>query len=114
VEGRRAFAELEIARGLEPGNASYWTVRGQLSFQAGRLEEAREAYREAQRLSVDNEFAQQRLLEACTTSAERRQMLAFIKEELIQRSKPVRARSAAGQHDEVPRDLAGPGSRPRR
>jgi tetratricopeptide (TPR) repeat protein len=78
-----AFAELEIARSLEPTSAAYWNVRGVVCTAAGRPEEARQAYREAVRLAVDNHFAMYRLLELCETLAERRQALAFIKDELV-------------------------------
>jgi cellulose synthase operon protein C len=88
AQGRHeeASAELDIACGLEPASAAYHVVRGQVLTRAGRLPEAKEAYREALRLAVDNEFAMSRWLELCESPAERRQMLRFVKEELVRQT----------------------------
>jgi cellulose synthase operon protein C len=77
-----AFAELEAAGQVEPLSPSYWNVRGGLCERAGRRLEAQQAYREAIRLSVDNDFAIGRLMDTCETRDERRAALAFIEAEL--------------------------------
>lgn len=78
-----AFAQLEMAHVLEPTNPSYYTVCGRLRAQAGQREEAKEAYRQAIRLSVDCELAITELLAESETLAERREALALIEAELI-------------------------------
>jgi tetratricopeptide (TPR) repeat protein len=78
-----AFAELDIAYELEPVSVSYWNVRGGLLERAGHRGEALEAYRQAVRISVDNEFAVDRLMQLCENQEERRSALALIEAELI-------------------------------
>jgi tetratricopeptide (TPR) repeat protein len=77
------FAELTAAQGLDPASPSYFTVRAYLSLLTGRREEAKEDYRQAIRLSVDNEHAIIELIAACDTQAERREALAFVELELV-------------------------------
>jgi tetratricopeptide (TPR) repeat protein len=78
-----AFAELELARSLEPLSAAYWAVRGQVCEQAGQRGPAQDAYRETIRLSADHDFAFARLMDLCETLAERRAVLAFVEQEFI-------------------------------
>jgi tetratricopeptide (TPR) repeat protein len=78
-----AFAELEVAFGLEPASPSYWTVRAHLCAVAGRVEQAKDAYRQALRLGVDNGLAIAELVAACDSQAERREVLAFVEGELV-------------------------------
>jgi tetratricopeptide (TPR) repeat protein len=78
-----AAAELKIAEGLEPANPSYFTVLAHLCTVTGRIEEAKEAYRQAIRLSVDNSFAIAELIALCDSHAERREALAFVEQELV-------------------------------
>jgi tetratricopeptide (TPR) repeat protein len=78
-----AAAELKIAEGLEPANPSYFTVLAHLGTVTGRIEEAKEAYRQAIRLSVDNSFAIAELIALCDSHAERREALAFVEQELV-------------------------------
>lgn len=77
---------------LEPAQASLRAeprypiahgVLGAVHAQAGRVGEAREAYRTALRLSVDAEGMIDRLLALCTTPAERRAELEFVHAELV-------------------------------
>jgi tetratricopeptide (TPR) repeat protein len=77
-----AEAELGQARLLEPESPSYWCVGGALRQRQGRLAEAREAYRAALRLSVDNDWAIARLMQTAETLAERREALTFLEGEL--------------------------------
>lgn len=78
-----AKAELALAYELEPNNTAYFAVLGQLCERTGRMAEAQEAYRQAIRLSVDNDYAIGRLIEICETLATRREALAFVESELI-------------------------------
>jgi len=81
-----AFAELDVAYSLEPTNPSYFCIRGQLCERAGQRQEARKAYREAIRLSVDTDFAINRLMDISEGDAERREALAFIESELVRQT----------------------------
>lgn len=77
-----AERELEIAARLEPPSPSYHCVMGRCLSLAGRNEEAREQYRAALRLSIDNELAISELLSLAPRRSERRDELEFIEEEL--------------------------------
>lgn len=77
-----AEAELEEARRLEPDCASYWCALRGLRERQGRLSEARDAYRNAIRLSVDNDWAVGRLMQTADNLAQRREALAFVEGEL--------------------------------
>jgi len=81
-----AFAELDVAYGLEPTSPSYFCVRGQLCERAGQRQEARKAYCEAIRLSVDTDFAINRLMDISEGDAERRETLAFVESELVRQT----------------------------
>jgi len=81
-----AFTELDVAYSLEPTSPSYYCVRGQLCERAGRRQEAREAYRQAIRLSVDIDYAIGRLMDTSENVAERRDALAFIESELVRQT----------------------------
>jgi tetratricopeptide (TPR) repeat protein len=77
------FAEIEIARELEPDNPSYYCILGRLSADSGRIEEAKTAYRSAIRLSVDTDYAINNLILLSPTAQERRTELEFIRQELM-------------------------------
>ena len=85
-EIEEAFAELDLAYGLEPTSPSYFCCRGGLCERVGRRHEAREAYRQAIRLSVDTDYAIGRLMDTSETAAERREALAFIEGELVRQT----------------------------
>jgi cellulose synthase operon protein C len=78
-----AQAEAELCQQLEPHNTTTYSVLGQVHEQAGRRDQAREAFREAIRLSVDNTFAIHQLMAGCETFEQRRESLMFIESELI-------------------------------
>jgi tetratricopeptide (TPR) repeat protein len=78
-----AAAELRIAEGLEPASPSHFTVLAHLCAVTGQIEESKEAYRQAIRLSVDNGFAIAELIAACDSHAERREALTFVEQELV-------------------------------
>ncbi len=77
-----ALASMEVASHLEPSSTTEASVRGSLLLQAGRTGEAKEAFREAIRRSVDNDFAIARLIDACDAKLERVEALAFIEGQL--------------------------------
>jgi tetratricopeptide (TPR) repeat protein len=77
-----AHARMDTARELAPNTVAWHNVLGNISFYEGRLDVAREQYRDALRLSVDSEFALNRLLQACGNIEERRTELAFVLEEM--------------------------------
>lgn len=78
-----AFQEADIAYQLYPHSPSYYCVYGSLCVWAGKLAEAKNAYREAIRLSVDTDGAISQLLSICDSSAERRDALDFVYQELV-------------------------------
>lgn len=77
-----AAEEMRLATQLEPSSPSEAAVRAQLLEMANERVEARAAYREAIRRSVDMEFAIDRLIETADTKAERSDDLAFVEAEL--------------------------------
>ncbi len=77
-----AAAEIGLAMQLEPASPSEAAVRAQVLELAGRRDEARNAYREAIRRSVDMDFAINRLVETSGSRAERTEVIAFIEAEL--------------------------------
>lgn len=77
-----AYDQLEVARRMEPANISYYLVRARVCSLAGRLDQAKKAYREAIRLSADTELAIGELVNCCDSMAERREALTFIESEL--------------------------------
>src|SRR5579864_2221944 len=77
-----AKAELEVAARLEPPSPSYYCVRGRVESLAGENEKARESYRAAIRLNVDNELAISELLLLCPGRPERQDELRFVEEQL--------------------------------
>jgi cellulose synthase operon protein C len=78
-----AFAAVEQAGKLEPASPSYHSTRGKIHLDVGRVAEAKAAFQEAIRLSVDDEYSIAMLLAASPTPAEKRAALRFVKEELV-------------------------------
>jgi cellulose synthase operon protein C len=78
-----AWAEAEIAGKLEPSNVSFYLLRGDLYRSQNQPERAREEYKRAVELSVDNDYAISSLLSLCTKTNERREALRFIRDELV-------------------------------
>ncbi len=80
----QAQAEAWQAYQLEPDSFFSFNVLGKVYAEAGEIEAAKASYREAIRLSADNEYAIGELVALATSRAERRAVLQFIKEELAQ------------------------------
>ena len=78
-----AWAEAEIAGRLEPTSVSYHLLRAHLFRLANKLPEAKVALQDAVRLSVDSDLAIADLIDLCDTPAERREVLAFVKQQLV-------------------------------
>lgn len=68
---------------LDPWHTSGYVLQGEVCQARRQHEEARAAYRQAVRISVDNDYAIARLLDACHTRAQRRDELAFVRDELV-------------------------------
>jgi tetratricopeptide (TPR) repeat protein len=83
-QGRVAEAEieLEIATALEPASTSEASTRGFVLERAGRIDEAREDFREAIRRDVDNEWAMDQLVRVCDSHSQRVEALLFVGREL--------------------------------
>lgn len=79
----QALAEAEVAQSLEPAQSYNYTVFARIYTETGKLEEAKGAYREALKLSVDNDYAIANLMSLSHSAAERRAALQFIKDELV-------------------------------
>jgi tetratricopeptide (TPR) repeat protein len=77
-----AFVELDVARVLDPENTFHFSVLGSVLVRAGRPAEAREAFRQAIRRWVDNEYAVAHLVGSCDEPAARREALEFVAAEL--------------------------------
>lgn len=74
-----AMASAQEALRLEPNNPTGWTVLGDVHEHAGRVEEARQAFRRAIDLSADAEYAIARLARSCDSRAERALALEFVR-----------------------------------
>lgn len=79
-----ALIEAELAQKLEPDQPGAYNVLGKIYTETGRLEEAKAAYRQALKLSIDSEYARGNLMALSHSVAERRAVLHFVKEELVQ------------------------------
>lgn len=79
-----ALTEAYLAQKLEPNQPGAYIVLGKVYADAGRLEEAKTAYRHALKLSVDSDYALANLMAISHSSTERRAVLQFVKEELMQ------------------------------
>jgi hypothetical protein len=77
------FAEADAASRLDPGHPAVHALRGSLLVGVNRISEAKAAFRDAVRLSVDFDFAITQLIACCGTIEERREELAFVKQELV-------------------------------
>lgn len=78
-----AFAQLDIADQCDPNGPTNAVVRGNVLDEAGRRPEARECFRKAIRLSIDQDYAIDRLLSLCDSTAQRREELQFVWQEMI-------------------------------
>jgi len=78
-----AAQETELAEQLEPNHPLCAFLRGRIEHAAGRNDEARAAFREAIRTSIDYDPAVGALVAMCDTQAERETELAFIYAELV-------------------------------
>ena len=77
-----AFDDLEIAGRLEPHSPSYFFTLGHTLNRDDRPREAREAYEEAVRRSVDNEVAIVELFNLARGDEEKRDVIDFVADEL--------------------------------
>jgi tetratricopeptide (TPR) repeat protein len=78
-----AEREIEIATHLDPNSAARYGLCGQLHVRQGKVEEAKEAFRQSVHISVDYEFGVHELVNACQTHVERRAALHFVHQELL-------------------------------
>lgn len=81
-----AIEEAKIAYQMDPSSSTIFTVRGHICIASSRFEEARASFREAIRLSVDNDYAIAQLMRLCDTTQQRRDSLAFIRQELTRQT----------------------------
>ncbi len=79
-----AWQELDIAGQLEPTNPSYFVVRAHVLRVEERIDEAKQSLRRAIELSVDNDYAIAELIDLCETVGERREVLSFVKDQLVE------------------------------
>lgn len=78
-----ALPQADLACRLDPRQSYSHSVRGQVLAEAGRADAARDAFREALRLDIDNSFAMRGLMRACADDGQRREALAFLKEQMV-------------------------------
>ena len=77
-----AWQEADISLRLEPREGPTFHLRAILFRAEGRIAEAKEALRQALRLSIDNVYAAHELLDLSNSLVERREALDLIREEL--------------------------------
>jgi tetratricopeptide (TPR) repeat protein len=73
---------LEHARVLAPDTPAFYTTCAFIALLRGDRDAVQAACRNALTISVDNDYALQRLLDSCATLEERRAQLAFVYQEL--------------------------------
>ena len=78
-----ALAQAEAARRIEPRNSASWGLLGHIQERFRYFSEAREHFRRAIELSVDNSNAIAGLLRLSNTDRERKAELAFVERELV-------------------------------
>lgn len=79
-----AWEQLDIAGQLEPTNPSFFVVRAHVLRAEERIDEAKQTLRRAVELSVDNDYAIAELIDLCETVGERREVLGFVKDQLVE------------------------------
>jgi tetratricopeptide (TPR) repeat protein len=77
-----AWEEAELSLRLEPHEAPTYHLRALLFRCEGRIAEAKDALRATLAQSIDNSYAAHELLDLCSSLAERRRALNFIRDEL--------------------------------
>ncbi len=77
-----AIFQCDEAEPLEPQSPYLWSTRAYVFKKGGRYEDAKHAYREALRLSIDLDFAIQDLIVLCDNLQDRRDSVAFIEQQL--------------------------------
>ena len=78
-----ALREADESARIEPANPSSAGIKAQILLSAGRRVEAREAARDALRHSIDISHPLVVLMNAAATTADKREALAFVRDELI-------------------------------
>src|SRR5512133_1893199 len=73
-----ALGYADHAQALEPNNAYTYCTRGHIYLFMGRRAEAKDDFRRAIRLSVDNPFGIESLVDAGANLVERKEALQFI------------------------------------
>jgi tetratricopeptide (TPR) repeat protein len=68
---------------LDPWHPASHALHGEVCMARGDRDQARAAFRQAVRISVDYDHAIARLLDACETLAQRRTELGFVRDELV-------------------------------
>jgi len=77
-----ALAEAETAEAIDPLNSSSVAIVGEVKAAAGETKAARQAFRRALTLRIDDVFALKRLIELCDTADETREVLQFAANEM--------------------------------
>jgi len=78
-----ALLHADLACRLDPRHSYSHSVRGQVLAEAGRSDAASDTFREALRLDIDNTYAIRGLMRACADDGQRREALAFLKEQMV-------------------------------
>jgi tetratricopeptide (TPR) repeat protein len=81
--GQEALTEAELAQQLEPNHPGAYNVLGRVYTENNQPDEAKAAYRQSIKISVDSDYAIAKLIELSHSAAERRAALEFVKEELM-------------------------------
>jgi len=78
-----AWEQIDVAVQLEPTNSYNHTSRAYVLRLEGKIDEAKSELRYAVQLSVDNDYAIGELIDLCESVNERREVLGFVKEQLV-------------------------------
>ncbi|WP_428938547.1 tetratricopeptide repeat protein [Fontivita pretiosa] len=77
-----AETEVQIALRIDPSDAHSYALLGRIHLEARKTHQAREAFRQAISRSADIEYAISGLLDACDSTTQQREALAFVRDEL--------------------------------
>jgi len=78
-----ALAAADMGCRLEPGESCGHSIRAWVEMGAGKADAARESFRQAIRLSVDNDDAISGLIQSYDQPAQQREALQFVQQELV-------------------------------
>jgi cellulose synthase operon protein C len=79
-----AWEQIDLAGQLDPQNSSFFLVRAHVLRCQNRIDQAISDLRRVVEMAVDNDLAISEWIELCPTIAQRREVLEFVRDQLVQ------------------------------